>query len=188
MKTLLAFILILASFDLYSEELRKLAEELLIREKDGLSFEPTRDENYSYGFLSDLTITEVTSSPKSYMLEGHIKHSNNGAPLERIPIYIGTDKVSIPKLAALTNSNGNFKFRLWIKEDERANKIQTTADFRGYLYAMGSFEKSLGLNPISTYTQRYSLKTLKEREDLKIKEANSNIKEKIKNKMDDNNK
>ena len=80
--------------------------------------------------------------------------------MERIPIYVGKDKDSIPLLAAMTNCDGNFKFRLWVKEDERRLHIQTTKDFSGYLYARGSFEKSS--SPIlGSYTQRYSLRKLK---------------------------
>lgn len=139
----------------------KLAEELLIHLDNGISFEKTKDVHASYGYLSDITFTETKSSPKSYIVEGHIKHSNNGAPMERIPIYFGKDKDSIPLLAAMTNCDGNFKFRLWIKEYDRRLHIQTTKDFSGYLYAMGVFVNSALPLSLGSYTQRYSLKELK---------------------------
>ena len=139
------------------------AEELLIHSGEELRFEKTKDELFSHGYLSDICFTETTSSPKSYIVEGHIKHSNNGAPLERVAIYIGKDRETVPVLAAMTNCDGQFKFRLWIKEDERTQQVQTTTDFVGYLYAMGSFEKvrlPSGMD-LGSYTQRYSLKELK---------------------------
>lgn len=136
-----------------------LAEELLIHVDEKLQFKPTKDDFASHGYLSDITFTETTSSPRSFIVEGHIKHSNNGGALERVPIYVGQDKESMPILAAMTNCDGNFKFRLWIKEDERTHQVQTSKDFSGYLYAMGSFEKLKFQT--GSYTQRYSLKALK---------------------------
>ena len=162
MKTLATFLFILVSTShLSAEHPWKLAEELLIHVEDGLSFKETKDEHASHGYLSDIIFTETTSSPKSFIVEGHIKHSNNGGPLERIPVYFSKDKDSVPRLAAMTNCDGNFKFRLWIEEDERRLHIQTTKDFSGYLYAMGSFEVSALPLSLGSYTQRYSLRELK---------------------------
>ena len=153
----------------------KLAEELLIHRKEKLTFTPTKDIYFTAGFLRDITFTESDSSPKSYIIEGHIVGKNTQAPWERIPIYIGQDKDSIPTLAAMTNSDGNFKFRLWIKEDDRKSVIQTTKDFSGYLYAGGSFKKSTDYS-LGSYTQRFSLKLLME---LSKKQEKQDVKPKI---------
>lgn len=142
----------------------KLAEELLIHRDDKLTFTPTEDKYFTGSFLRDIKFTEVDSSPKSFIVEGHILGKNTWAPRERIPIYIGHDKESIPTLAAMTNSDGNFKFRLWIKEGDREfgkSEIYTTKDFSGYLYAMGSFKKATDFS-MPSYTQRFSLKLLME--------------------------
>jgi hypothetical protein len=137
---------------------REHAEELLIHAGEQLRFEKIKDEHASHGYLSDISFTETTSSPRSFVAEGHIKHSNNGGPLERVPIYIGKDRENVPVLVAMTNCDGHFKFRLWIKGDARSSQVQTTAEFDGYLYVMGSFEKASF--PSGSYTQRYSLKDL----------------------------
>ena len=149
----------------------KLAEELLIHRNDKLTFTPTKDKYFTGGFLRDITFTEVKSSPKSFIVEGHILGKNTQAPWERISIYIGQDKESIPTLAAMTNSDGNFKFRLWIIEDDRESVIQTAKDFSGYLYAGGSFKKPNGIS-LGSYTQRFSLKSLIE---LSKKQEKQNI-------------
>jgi hypothetical protein len=73
------------------------------------------------------------TSPASYIVAGRIISGNSASPLERIPILIGL-KEKEPVLAGLTNADGEFRFRLWIKEDDRELEIQTTTDFDGFLY------------------------------------------------------
>jgi hypothetical protein len=154
-------LLVIPSISMAGDQPWKMAEELLIHNREELKFEKSSDVNASHGFLASVSFTETTSSPRSVIIEGFVKHSNNHAPLERVPIYIGADKDSVPMLAGMTNCDGNFKFRLWIKEDQRTHQIQTSPNFEGYLYVMGSFEKSDF--PFGSYTQRYSLEELHRR-------------------------
>ena len=151
-------LMVIPALSLAGDQPWKMAEELMIHNREELKFEKTSDVNASHGFLASISFTETTSSPRSVIVEGFVKHSNNHAPLERVPIYIGADKDLVPTLAGMTNCDGNFKFRLWIKEDQRTNKIQTTPSFEGCLFIMGSFEKSDF--PIGIYTQRFNLAEL----------------------------
>lgn len=109
------------------------------------------------------------SSPSSYIVSGRVVSGNTGAPLERIPVLIGSDGVE-PRLAGLTNVDGEFKFRLWIKEDHRDSEIQVSSDFSGFLYVGGS-QQILILGPSPSFSnerlrqtdyRRYPLKRLLE--------------------------
>ena len=87
--------------------------------------------------ISRVVITSTLgSSPPSYFISGQVVSDNTGTGLERVPICIGRDS-QVPVLAAMSNADGDFKFRLWIKTDNSAPKISVPQDFSGYLYVGG---------------------------------------------------
>ena len=108
------------------------------------------------------------SSPSSFIVSGRVVSDNNGAPLERISIFVGSEGDN-PQLAGLTNVDGEFKFRLWVKEDQRDLEIQVPKDFSGYLYIGQSAQTIIIMQPILTTPAlirsdylRYSLMRLRE--------------------------
>lgn len=103
------------------------------------------------------------SSPPSYLLSGRVKSDNTGMGLERIAIFVGPESVA-PRLAAMTNADGDFKFRLWIKEDDRKPSLSVPPDFSGYLYVGGhpSLTYRNRLRLMSGYSIRYKLSELAE--------------------------
>ncbi len=98
------------------------------------------------------------SSPPSYLLSGTVASDNTGSGVERVAIFVGSDGKA-PLLAGMTNSDGEFKFRLWIKEDKRSPPLSVSSAFDGYLYVGGypsqTFRNRLRL--MSGYTIRYKL-------------------------------
>ncbi len=108
------------------------------------------------------------SWPASFIVSGRVVSGNSGGPLERISVLIGLHGAE-PRLAALTNVDGDFKFRLWIKKDQRDLEIQVPEDFSGFLYIGGSSPVMLlGTPALSTAHllqadyRRYALKRLLE--------------------------
>lgn len=109
------------------------------------------------------------SSPASFIVSGRVVSGNTGGPLERIQVCIGLDGGE-PRLAALTNVDGEFKFRMWVKEDHRDLEIQVPKDFSGFLYVGVGVSQSLSISTgipvtptvISARYRRYGLKRLLE--------------------------
>ena len=108
------------------------------------------------------------SSPSSFIVSGRVVSGNSGGPLERISVFIGSEG-NEPRLAGLTNVDGEFKFRLWIKEDHRDLEIQVPKEFSGYLYVGGAAQTiSIGQSSlpasglIRADYRRYPLKRLRE--------------------------
>lgn len=86
--------------------------------------------------LDSIAIKSRSSSPLSFIVSGRVVSANTGTPLEFIPVSVGDERES-PKLAAMTNVDGEFKFRLWVKIDHRNSKIQMKPHLDSYLYIGG---------------------------------------------------
>ncbi len=110
--------------------------------------------------LCRFSITPGDSSPTSYLLSGKVVSDNTGVGVERVALFIGPDGIA-PSLAAMTNADGEFKFRLWITEDDRPPKLSLPT-FAGSLYVGGvpsqTYRNRLRL--MSGYSIRYQLKDL----------------------------
>lgn len=119
------------------------------------------------GFQQLLDRIEITPSegtgPRSFIVSGRVIDDNAGAPLERIPIYVGAESES-PRLAGMTNIDGEFKFRLWLKEDHRECEIQVPVDFTGFLYVGGipTMTPYQEVRLVAGFSRRYALKALLE--------------------------
>ncbi|MDM4019506.1 hypothetical protein [Roseiconus lacunae] len=112
--------------------------------------------------LSRLEITpSYGSSPPSYFVSGRVVSDNTGSGVERAALFVGPDGKA-PLLAGMTNSDGEFKFRLWIKEDQRSPALAVTPDFDGFLYVGGYPSKTYRnrLRLMSGYSVRYKLSDL----------------------------
>ncbi len=109
------------------------------------------------------------SSPPSFFVSGRVISDNTGTGIERVAIFIGQEDQA-PELAAMTNADGDFKFRLWIMVDHRNPSVNIPPDFSGYLYVGGdpSLSHRNVLRLMSGYAVRYKLTELAERNQLKL--------------------
>ena len=134
-------LLILSSFSRAEDRsLQDVCEYVEATYKHTFEIKPKKEDLHGFEKLLDRITIEPTSgsSPTSFIVSGRVVSGNTGCPLERIPVYVGTEGFE-PRQAALTNVDGEFKFRLWIKGDHRDSEIQIPKDFSGYLYLPGLF-------------------------------------------------
>ncbi len=110
--------------------------------------------------LCRFSISPGDSSPTSYLLSGKVVSDNTGVGVERVALFIGPDGIA-PSLAAMTNADGEFKFRLWIADDDRPSKL-SLPKFAGFLYVGGDPSKTYRNRQrlMSGYSIRYELKDL----------------------------
>ena len=73
------------------------------------------------------------SSPQCYIVYGKVTDSNAGASWERCEILFSSPTHSL-RLAGLTDARGEFRFRLWLKEDQRITPLQTPRLEDGVVY------------------------------------------------------
>ncbi|MDF1814336.1 MAG: hypothetical protein P1V20_19175 [Verrucomicrobiales bacterium] len=108
--------------------------------------------------VSQISFVPSDSSPsKSFIVAGKVVSDNTGAGLERVLVWIGKES-SFPVVAAMTNVDGEFKFRLWIDDHDRRLQPAVKTSFEGYLYVGGHLA---GINTKETqYVRRYALKEL----------------------------
>lgn len=109
------------------------------------------------------------SSPPSFFVSGRVISDNTGTGIERVAIFIGQENQA-PELAAMTNVDGDFKFRLWIKVDHRTPRVNIPPDFSGFLYVGGypSLTHRNVLRLMSGYSVRYQLTDLAKRNELEL--------------------
>ena len=109
------------------------------------------------------------SSPPSYLISGKVVSDNTGFGVERVALFVGADGKA-PLLAGMTDSDGEFKFRLWIKEDNRSPSLSVSPAFDGYLYVGGypSLTYRNRLRLMAGYTIRYKLTDLAKQLDVRI--------------------
>lgn len=120
--------------------------------------------------LARLEITpSYGSSPPSYIFSGKVISDNTGSGVERVALYVGPEGKA-PRLAGMTNCDGDFKFRLWIRDDTRSPTLSIPSDFKGHLYVGGypSQTYRTRLRLMSGYSVRYSLRDLAENLGVKI--------------------
>jgi hypothetical protein len=86
----------------------------------------------------------VGSSPPSYIVAGKITDNKEGKAQEMVTIFFGSP-LHPPRLAGLTNVDGEFRFRMWIKEGERIQMLETPTLDDGVLYSGASIGGSGGL-------------------------------------------
>lgn len=149
-------------------ELRDIGEFVQVVSKPAFETKPQKASLGLQRLLDRIMIEPSDSSPSSFIVSGRVVSDNNGGPLERIAIFVGSEGDN-PQLAGLTNADSEFKFRLWVKEDQRDSEIQVPKDFSGYLYIGESATITIVRQPIVTAPvligadyRRYSLMSLRE--------------------------
>jgi hypothetical protein len=73
-----------------------------------------------------------SDSPKRVTLSGKVK-TRSGFPAEQLPLFFGSD-LQPPRLAAITDSSGDFSFNVTLKEDNRGGYLQCSAITNGDIY------------------------------------------------------
>jgi hypothetical protein len=158
-----AFALFVTVLRAGEQPLTEMGEPVQLIPKPVVETRPSQKRPGFERLLDRFTISpSAGSSPTSFIVAGRVISDNTGSPVERIPIYIGVEGES-PKLAAMTNIDGEFKFRLWLKEDHRDLEIQVPPNFAGYLYVGGrSTINPWGENRLADgFSRRYSLQELR---------------------------
>lgn len=109
------------------------------------------------------------SSPPSFFVTGRVISDNTGGGIERVSLFVGREDEA-PRLAGMTNADGDFKFRLWITTDDRKSYPQVPPDFSGFLYVGGypSLTHRNVLRLMQGYSVRYDLAAIAERSEIVV--------------------
>ncbi len=131
--------------------------------------------------LCSFRISPGNSSSTSFLLSGKIVSDNTGAGVERVALFVGPDGKA-PMLAGMTNADGEFKFRLWIKDGQRNSQLSLPS-FQGFLYVGGYPSKTYRnrLRLMSGYSVRYRLQDLADVIDAEMEDASDRLKPRIQN-------
>ena len=108
--------------------------------------------------ICNFSIAQTQSTPPSVILAGKVVSNNSGGAQEFTPIFFGST-FHPPRLAALTDVNGEFRFRVWLLDRPRkGEQLRLTAKTMGEstLYLEGKFDKDAEM--ISSYTHIHSLR------------------------------
>ncbi|MEM6883953.1 MAG: hypothetical protein AAF571_02905 [Verrucomicrobiota bacterium] len=168
MKQRLTLLLLLVTFCSQAEDLplSYAGEFVSVTSKQAIETKPMKDIPGRERMLDRISIKpSPDSNPTFYIVSGRVVSGNTGAALERIAVYIGSEETE-PRLAALTNIDGEFKFSLRIHEEQSAWGIRVAEDLSGYLYLgsgggrIESFEYPEHSNMTVKQYRRYSLKRL----------------------------
>jgi hypothetical protein len=105
----------------------------------------------------------------AFFVSGRVISDNTGIGIERVAVFIGQEDQA-PELAAMTNADGDFKFRLYIKVDHLDPKVNIPPNFSGYVYVGGEPSRTQGdvLRLMSGYAVRYKMSDLAERNKLEL--------------------
>jgi hypothetical protein len=156
-------------------ELKSNISSITANIKIGKTIEVMRlDEPVFRNVICNFTITQKQSTPPSVILAGKVVDNNAGIAVEFVPIFFGST-LHHPRLAALTNVDGEFRFRVWLLDkratqtnlDKRNEKLpfrSTTSAIRlqaidiseSTLYLEGKFDKDAEM--LSSYTHIHSLR------------------------------
>ena len=132
--------------------------------------------------IAHLSVTPEQSTPPSVIVSGQVVSNNSGTAQEFAPIFLGST-LHLPRLAALTNVDGEFRFRVWLLDKPYDKRIEEhnqklLSGSRQWQWKMGSRLLSLisgevtlyldGLynkdaEMVSSYTHIYPLGRLSER-------------------------
>lgn len=150
---------------------RELGKSVDVDAKDPAANVKAAVPRPGYEYVLGRLVIEPTpgSSPPSFFVSGRVISDNTGLGSERIAIFIGQEDQA-PELAAMTNADGDFKFRLWIKVYDRNPRVNIPPDFSGYLYVGGdpSLTHRNVLRLMSGYAVRYKMTDLAKRNKLEL--------------------
>ena len=116
-----------------------------VKTKKSVEVQPTNNEKIvHWQCLISFSVTPGKTNPESFILTGRVVSNNTGGAWERLPIFFGSPLHS-PKLAALSDADGRFSFRVYLKQDHRDTEFQTPTLAEGAVYLGGSFDDQLEL-------------------------------------------
>lgn len=107
--------------------------------------------------IVDFSVTPDANPMSSFILTGKVVNTNSGTGMEFIPIFYGS-KLHLPRMAALTNVDGEFRFRVQVveKPDGGVGRWLYTADINeSAVYLDGKFNEKARM--VSSETNVYSL-------------------------------
>ena len=107
--------------------------------------------------VQDLTVTAGESSPASFILAGRVLSNNSGGAIEFSPVFFGST-LHLPRLAALTNSRGEFSFRVWIHAQAQHSRLEATDIRQATIYLDGLFNDKADM--VSSQAHLYPLALL----------------------------
>lgn len=107
--------------------------------------------------LVSFKVKPKKKSASSYQLSGKVVSNNTGLPSEGLPIYFGSD-LHRPRLATSTDMAGQFRFKIWLKEDHPSADLRTSALEKGKIYLDGESDPNGSL--ASGLTRAYSLEEI----------------------------
>lgn len=156
-----AIAFLVASDDLLDSE---VGQAVVIKRIDGgITTEPGREMIGGRAVISRISFAlSPDSSPRSYIVAGKVVSDNTGTGLERVLIRIGEESKA-PVVAAMTNVDREFKFRLWIDEDDCRLELETKEPFAAFLYVGGQVTDLDQTGPLATlggFVRRYKLAEL----------------------------
>ena len=110
-------------------------ETLLVTNANGSTTLMPAPSNSTHWFvLSEFLIeNKASDSPKRATISGKVKDRSAWLPTEQLPIFFGSE-LQPPRLAAITDSHGNFSFNVTLKEDGRSGELQCSAITNGVIY------------------------------------------------------
>lgn len=169
-KLLLAVAFVVSTGVAKSEELNPNIVSTTAIAKIGKTVEVTpQKEPIFRNVICNFSVTPGQSSPPSVILTGKVVGNNSGGSREFVPIFFGST-LHPPRLAALTNAAGDFRFRVWLceKPDEEiirriqaanfsdsTNWLQAASVNTAVLYLGGQFNEKAAM--LSSYTHVHSL-------------------------------
>lgn len=83
--------------------------------------------------LHKFSVTRESESSSSYIVSGTVTDNNSGIAMELVPISFASP-LHGPKLAGMTNAFGEFRFRIWIKQENQNLRLETPKLEEGILY------------------------------------------------------
>ncbi len=159
--SLLLALFLLSSSTLCSKEAWEFGEKVYAKTVVKLKVEKAEQDRRPHAILRNIRFEKSESSPPSYIVSGKVTGSNTHFPADKLKIYFSLEPDEIPTLCAMTNLDGEFKFRLWVKVDKRTQNIETNEAHDGYLWVGGHFSNTVDrFSAFENHTVRIPLASL----------------------------
>ncbi len=115
----------------------ELGQSVYVTAKPQLKIESSPRRVVGNGEVLDRIAFDMARLDTShYVVSGRVVSTNAGFGLNLVPIYIGTGSHA-PRLAGVTNQDGEFKFRLLVIEPTASNWLYIPPSLDGFLYVGG---------------------------------------------------
>lgn len=145
-----------------NDKLERIGESVRVSSTTTVAYKETDYERGNDVTLHRIKVSKSESYPPSYIVTGRIISANTLGPADSVFIFVGRNDALPPKLAAMSNEDGEFKFRLWIQQDAMRDRVSVADDLAGYLYVDGKplVDERGRLTLVSGKSRRYALDAL----------------------------